>query len=948
MNKDILITGATTNNLKNVDVRIPKNKLTVITGLSGSGKSSLAFHTLYAEGQRRFLESLPTYARQFINQLPRPDVEHIVGLSPTITVSQNTRIANPMSTVGSITELDQYLRLLFSKIGQQRCPIHHKNLTQKTKEEHVSTILSLPQGSKVMLLSPIKISSAEDLDEKIKQFSIQGFVRAKINNTLYELQSSHKIKKKKQNTFELVVDRFKVNPSNKLRLSESLETCFELSAGIAKLQFINDTEQSDLVLSNKLSCPECDYEAAQLPATAEQQTLLDKVCPVCKGLGAQQLIDPDLVVENLNLSVADGAIKGWDSSKLFHFPMLEKVAKFYKFSLHVPFSEMAKQHQDIILNGSGEDYIPFKFFIGGKIVDKPKPFEGVIGDMERRYKQTKSSNVRAEIESYFSKQSCPACNGSKLHESTAFSYIGDHTLATLFRLPIDEVHRYFNTLTLSKKHYDTAKKIIAEIDKRLNCLKKIGLGYLDLSRQASTLSGGELQRTRLASQVVAGLIGITYILDEPTAGLHQKDVQNLLSLLFDIKNAGNTVIIVEHDETIIRNADYIIDLGPGAGYLGGQVIAQGNLTQVMKNDASITGAFLNRTESRISQSANTIDTPHWMTLEGATGNNLNDVELRIPLGCLTAITGVSGSGKSTLITETLYPALQNKVSATENLEAQPFRNLKDFEHIKNVVLVDQKPIGRSPKSTPATYTGIFDVIRQVFSQTKKARRCGYTAKHFSLNSKGGRCEQCKGHGKIKVDMQFLPDTYVTCDECNGLRYDQQTLEVKYQGLSISEVLELDIAESMSFFSSSESIKYKLQSLIDVGLSYIKLGQAATTFSGGEAQRIKLSKALSANRNGTTLYILDEPTSGLHFSDTQMLLSVLKRLQNEGNSLVIVEHNMEVIKSADWVIDLGPEGGKNGGRIIASGTPLDLIENAHSITGKSLKTSALMNISQIIK
>ncbi len=933
---NIEIRGAKTHNLKNIDLSIPRDKLIVITGLSGSGKSSLAFDTLYAEGQRRYVESLSAYARQFLSLMEKPDVEHIEGLSPAISIEQKSTSHNPRSTVGTITEIHDYLRLLFARIGDPRCPTHNVTLNAQTVSQMVDAILENPSGSKMMLLAPIV---KERKGEHIKTFAnlaAQGFLRARVDGDICDLSDPPTLELHKKHTIEVVVDRFKVRDDLKQRLAESVETTLSLSHGSVVLAFM-DEDKPEQIFSANFACPHCGYSISELEPRIFSFNNPAGACETCDGLGIEQYFDPKLVVTDKTLSLSEGAIDGWSSKSNYYFQMLLSVAEHYGFSVEIPFQELDKKQQNIVLYGSGKEKIPFSYSNDkGDIVSRLHAFEGVIPNRQRRYRETDSSAMREYLAKYMNRKPCSSCGGSRLQEASRHVYINDVNLPYISSLSIAEALSFFQQLTLQGQKAEIADKILKEILERLGFLVNVGLNYLSLERSAETLSGGEAQRIRLASQIGAGLMGVMYVLDEPSIGLHQRDNERLLKTLTHLRDLGNTVIVVEHDEDAIRQADHIIDIGPGAGIHGGEVITQGNLQTILKAKDSLTADYLSGRKAINIPAQRTKLSGKWIKLNAASGNNLKAVNLQIPIGVLTCITGVSGSGKSTLINDTLYPLAQNKLNKASNATASPYKSISGLSHLDKVVDINQSPIGRTPRSNPATYTGIFTPIRELFAGTPEARARGYKPGRFSFNVKGGRCEACQGDGVIKVEMHFLPDVYVPCDACKSKRYNRETLSVKYKGKNIHEVLQMTVEDAFSFFEPVPVIARKLKTLMDVGLSYIRLGQAATTLSGGEAQRIKLARELSKRDTGKTLYILDEPTTGLHFHDIAQLLKVIHTLRDHGNTIVIIEHNLDVIKTADWVVDLGPEGGNGGGEIIATGTPEAVTEIAASHTGRFLK------------
>ncbi|MBA1280026.1 excinuclease ABC subunit UvrA [Stutzerimonas stutzeri] len=934
----ILIRGARTHNLKNIDLTLPRDKLIVITGLSGSGKSSLAFDTLYAEGQRRYVESLSAYARQFLSMMEKPDVDTIEGLSPAISIEQKSTSHNPRSTVGTITEIYDYLRLLYARVGTPRCPDHDAPLEAQTVSQMVDQVLALPEGRKLMLLAPVIRERKGEHLAVFDELRAQGFVRARINGRLYELDELPKLDKQKKHSIDVVVDRFKVRSDLQQRLAESFETALKLADGIALVASMDDeSDTEEMIFSARFACPICGHSISELEPKLFSFNNPAGACPTCDGLGVKQFFDAKRLV-NGELTLAEGAIRGWDRRNVYYFQMLGSLASHYGFSLDEPFDSLPAEQQKVVLRGSGKENVDFRYLNDrGDIVKRSHPFEGIIPNLERRYRETESNSVREELGKYLSTQPCPECRGTRLRREARHVWVGDKTLPAVTGLPIGDATEYFGDLSLTGRRGEIADKILKEIRERLQFLVNVGLDYLTLDRSADTLSGGEAQRIRLASQIGAGLVGVMYILDEPSIGLHQRDNERLLGTLRHLRDIGNTVIVVEHDEDAIRLADYVVDIGPGAGVHGGQIVAQGTPDEVMNNPASLTGGYLSGRVNILYPAQRTPrDTSKLLRLKGARGNNLRNVDLEIPIGLLTCITGVSGSGKSTLINNTLFPITATALNGATTLEVAPHDSFDGLQHLDKVVDIDQSPIGRTPRSNPATYTGLFTPIRELFAGVPEARSRGYGPGRFSFNVKGGRCEACQGDGVIKVEMHFLPDIYVPCDVCKGKRYNRETLEVKYKGKSITEVLDMTIEEAREFFDPVPAVARKLQTLIDVGLSYIKLGQSATTLSGGEAQRVKLSRELSKRDTGKTLYILDEPTTGLHFADIQQLLDVLHRLRDHGNTVVVIEHNLDVIKTADWLVDLGPEGGSKGGQIIATGTPENVAEMPQSHTGHFLK------------
>lgn len=935
---NIDIRGAKTHNLKNIDLVLPRDKLIVITGLSGSGKSSLAFDTLYAEGQRRYVESLSAYARQFLSLMEKPDVEHIEGLSPAISIEQKSTSHNPRSTVGTITEIYDYLRLLFARVGTPHCPTHHLPLEAQTISQMVDHVLEQPEGTKLMLLAPVIKNRKGEHIQLLQELQAKGFVRARINGEVYDLSDAPTMELHKKHTIEVIVDRFKVKSDLQQRLAESFETALELSDGIARVAPMDEeSDLEEMVFSAKYACPTCGHSISELEPRIFSFNNPAGACPTCDGLGIDQFFDPDKIITNEDISLAGGAIRGWDRRNVYYFHMLKSLAKHYKFDIEAPWSSLSKKIQDVVLYGSGKTQIDFEYSNDrGDKYQRKHRFEGIIPNMQRRYHETESGAVREELQKYMTTQSCKACGGTRLNEDSRNVFIDGTSLPQVTHWSIEQAHDYFSTLDLPGKRGEIASKVLKEIGERLSFLVNVGLDYLTLERSADTLSGGEAQRIRLASQIGAGLVGVMYILDEPSIGLHQRDNDRLLQTLTHLRDLGNTVIVVEHDEDAIRAADFIVDIGPGAGVHGGEIVAKGALSDIKKAKGSLTAQYLTgKLKIEVPEKRTPVDTKKTIKVLGATGNNLNDVDLEIPVGLLTCITGVSGSGKSTLINDTLYPIVARDINRS-SLQPKPYKEIQGLDHIDKVVDIDQSPIGRTPRSNPATYTGIFTPIRELFAGTQESRTRGYKPGRFSFNVKGGRCEACQGDGVIKVEMHFLPDVYVACDVCKGKRYNRETLEILYKGKNINEVLDLTVEDAREFFDAIPAVARKLQTLIDVGLSYITLGQAATTLSGGEAQRVKLSRELSKRDTGQTLYILDEPTTGLHFHDVNQLLKVLHRLRDHGNTVVVIEHNLDVIKTADWIVDLGPEGGSKGGQIIATGTPEDVAKIKQSYTGKYLK------------
>lgn len=932
------IRGARTHNLKNINLTIPRDKLIVITGLSGSGKSSLAFDTLYAEGQRRYVESLSAYARQFLSLMEKPDVDSIEGLSPAISIEQKSTSHNPRSTVGTITEIYDYLRLLFARVGEPRCPDHDVPLTAQTISQMVDKVLSLPEESKMMLLAPVVKNRKGEHVKLLDSLAAQGYIRARIDGEICDLSDPPELALQKKHTIEVVVDRFKVRSDLATRLAESFETALELSGGTAVVADMDNPKAEELVFSANFACPHCGYSVPELEPRLFSFNNPAGACPTCDGLGVQQFFDESRVVQNESISLAGGAVKGWDRRNFYYYQMLTSLAKHYKFDIETPYEDLPQKIKDIVMHGSGKEEIEFQYMNDrGDVVIRKHPFEGILNNMARRYKETESMSVREELAKNISNRPCADCGGSRLRPEARNVYIGNINLPQISEKSIGESLEFFQGLTLTGQKAQIAEKILKEIRERLEFLVNVGLNYLSLSRSAETLSGGEAQRIRLASQIGAGLVGVMYVLDEPSIGLHQRDNERLLNTLIHLRNLGNTVIVVEHDEDAIREADHIIDIGPGAGVHGGQVIAQGTAKEIMVNPNSITGKFLSGEEKiEIPKKRTALDKSKLLKLKGATGNNLKGVNLEIPVGLFTCITGVSGSGKSTLINDTLFPLAQNALNRAEKTDFAPYKSIEGLEYFDKVIDINQSPIGRTPRSNPATYTGLFTPIRELFAGVPEARARGYNPGRFSFNVRGGRCEACQGDGVLKVEMHFLPDVYVPCDQCKGKRYNRETLEIRYKGKTIHQVLDMTVEEAREFFDAIPMIARKLQTLMDVGLSYIRLGQSSTTLSGGEAQRVKLATELSKRDTGKTLYILDEPTTGLHFADIKQLLEVLHRLRDQGNTIVVIEHNLDVIKTADWIVDLGPEGGSGGGQIIATGTPEEVAKVKGSHTARFLK------------
>jgi excinuclease ABC subunit A len=933
----IVIRGARTHNLKNIDIDIPRDKLIVITGISGSGKSSLAFDTIYAEGQRRYVESLSAYARQFLSIMEKPDVDHIEGLSPAISIEQKTTSHNPRSTVGTITEIYDYLRLLFARVGQPHCPKHHTLLEAQTITQMVDLVLARPAEERLMLLAPIIQERKGEHTQVLERLRTEGFIRARIDGQIVELDQVPELELRKKHTIEVVVDRFKVREDIQLRLTESFETALRLSDGVGLIVPISEEKGEEQLFSSRYACNKCGYSLSELEPRLFSFNNPAGACSTCDGLGNIQYFDPDRVVQNTDLSLPGGAIKGWDRRNAYYFQMIKSIAKHYKFDLDTPFNGLSGEIKNVLMYGSGDEEIKFEYLRERKKKSVRKhPFEGIIPNLQRRYLETDSVMVREELAKYQNRKSCSSCKGARLNESARHVLINNINLPEITAMPIVMAKSLFQDMKLSGARGKIAVKILKEVNDRLNFLVNVGLDYLTLERSAETLSGGEAQRIRLASQIGAGLVGVMYILDEPSIGLHQRDNQRLLKTLFHLRDLGNTVIVVEHDEEAINAAEHVIDIGPGAGVHGGEIVSQGTPETIAADKKSLTGQYLSgKKQIAVPEYRTPFNPLQVMELKQASGNNLKQVTLTIPVSLMTCITGVSGSGKSTLINDTLYQIVARELNRA-NTSPAPYQSLEGLENFDKVVDIDQSPIGRTPRSNPATYTGLFTPIRELFSATAEARSRAYKPGRFSFNVKGGRCEACQGDGLIKVEMHFLPDIYVPCDTCKGKRYNRETLDIRYKGKNIHQVLDMSVEEANEFFNAVPVLARKLKTLMDVGLSYIKLGQNATTLSGGEAQRVKLSKELSKRDTGKTLYILDEPTTGLHFHDIQQLLDILHRLREHGNTIIVIEHNLDVIKTADWVIDLGPEGGDGGGEIIATGTPEQLAENSDSHTGRFLK------------
>ncbi len=935
MSSSIVIRGARTHNLRSVDLELPRDRLIVFTGLSGSGKSSLAFDTIYAEGQRRYVESLSAYARQFLSMMEKPEVELIEGLSPAIAIEQKSTSHNPRSTVGTVTEIYDHLRLLFARVGVPRCPDHGVELAAQTVSQMVDQVLRLPEGTPLMLIAPMIDARKGEHLQVMEALRGQGFVRARIDGAVMELDPLPKLDNKRKHTIEAVVDRVKVRPDIGQRLAESFETALRLSDGTARIAFMDDPKREELVFSDRFACTICGYSIAELEPRLFSFNNPAGACPTCTGLGVQQFFDPARVVHHPDLSLAGGAIRGWDRRNAYYFALIQSLARQYKFDIETPWKELSAKHRKLVLNGSGDEKIEFRYVDAkGGTTKRSHKWEGVIPNLERRYRETESVAVREELSKYLSNQPCPDCKGTRLNRAARNVFVADRTLPDLTSMSVGDAMRFSTNLSIEGWRGEVADKIVKEVGERLRFLCDVGLDYLTLDRSAETLSGGEAQRIRLASQIGSGLVGVMYILDEPSIGLHQRDNERLLLTLNRLRDLGNTVIVVEHDEDAIRHADHVVDLGPGAGVHGGQVIAQGTPEEVASNPKSLTGQYLSGAREIAVPSVRTPKQDRYLRIVNARGNNLKGVTVEIPLGLMTCVTGVSGSGKSTLINDTLYQVVARQLNDAST-DPAPNDGVEGLDEIDRVIDIDQSPIGRTPRSNPATYTGLFTPIREIFAGVPEARARGYEAGRFSFNVKGGRCEACQGDGVIKVEMHFLPDIYVPCDVCKGKRYNRETLEIRYKGKNISEVLEMTVEDALGFFKHVPTLEPKLQTLVDVGLSYIRLGQNATTLSGGEAQRVKLAKELSKRSTGRTLYILDEPTTGLHFYDIEQLLAVLQRLRNEGNTVVIIEHNLDVIKTADWIVDLGPEGGSGGGTIVGIGTPEQIARIPESYTGKFL-------------
>ena len=938
--KSIQIRGARTHNLKNIDLDLPRDKLVVLTGLSGSGKSSLAFDTLYAEGQRRYVESLSAYARQFLSMMEKPDVDHIEGLSPAISIEQKSTSHNPRSTVGTVTEIYDYLRLLYARAGIPRCPDHGTPLEAQNVSQMVDTVMALPQGTKIMLLAPVVQARKGEYKEKLDELKTQGFLRARIDGEVIELDDPPKLDKRKKHDIEVVIDRLSVKADIQLRLAESFETALNMADGVALVAFIDSPKKAPLAFSNKFACPICGYSIAELEPRLFSFNNPQGACPDCDGLGVRMFFDVARVVTHPNLSLAGGAIRGWDSNSTFYWAMISALAKHYKFETTVPWEKLSEKVQNLVLYGSNGEKIQFKYDSKkkGNHWEWKHAFEGILPNMQRRYTETQSQAVREELAKYQSTQSCKTCGGTRLNAAARNVFVQERPLNEIANLSVTSALEFFSTLTMAGWRGEIADKIVKEIGNRLKFLADVGLGYLSLDRSADTLSGGEAQRIRLASQIGSGLVGVMYILDEPSIGLHQRDNQRLLDTLMNLRDLGNTVLVVEHDSEAIMAADYVVDLGPGAGVHGGLVVARGTPTEICANSASLTGQYLSgKREIPLPPTRREFDPQLVLDIKGARGNNLKGVDVQIPVGLMTCVTGVSGSGKSTLVNDTIYRLAAQRINGSTE-EPAPFDKVKGIEHFDYVIDISQAPIGRTPRSNPATYSGVLTYIRELFAQTPEARSRGYEPGRFSFNVKGGRCETCQGDGVIKVEMHFLPDIYVPCDTCHGKRYNRETLDIRYKGKNISEILKLTVEDALALFRNVPLVAHKLETLMAVGLGYIELGQNATTLSGGEAQRVKLAKELSKRSTGSTLYVLDEPTTGLHFHDIAQLLEVLYKLRDQGNTIVIIEHNLDVIKTADWIVDLGPEGGAGGGEIIAVGPPEAIAADRRSYTGHALKAA----------
>ena len=934
---EIRVRGARTHNLKSIDLDLPRDRLIVVTGLSGSGKSSLAFDTLYAEGQRRYVESLSAYARQFLSMMDKPDVDSIDGLSPAIAIEQKATSHNPRSTVGTVTEIYDYLRLLYARAGTPKCPDHLIDLTAQTVSQMVDQALRLPDGTAAVLLAPLISERKGEHAEVLEDLAAQGFVRVRIDGRVHEMEALPKLDPKRKHTLEAVVDRTRIRADSGQRLAESFETALRLSGGLARLSFLDEPAREELVFSSRHACPVCGYSVPPLEPKLFSFNNPAGACPSCDGLGVKQFFDPQRVVVHPDLSLASGAIRGWDRRNVHYFQLIQSLARHYKFDIETPWNELPAATQGVVLNGSAEQVLEFRYSEGkGRTTRRRQTFEGILPNLERRYRETESAMVREELGKFLGVRPCPDCGGARLNRAARFVFVADRTLPQAAHLTVGKALEFFRTLSLAGWRGEVAAKIVKDVADRLRFLVDVGLDYLTLDRSAETLSGGEAQRIRLASQVGSGLTGVMYILDEPSIGLHQRDNRRLLTTLKALRDIGNTVIVVEHDEEAIMEADHVVDLGPGAGIHGGHVVAQGTPRDIVNNPASITGQYLSGKRSvPLPRQRVPFDPEKAIRIVGASGNNLRHLTAEIPLGLFTCVTGVSGSGKSTLTVDTLFGHATARLNGTV-LDAAPCERIDGLEQIDRIIDIDQSPIGRTPRSNPATYTGLFAPLRELFAAVPESRARGYDAGRFSFNVKGGRCEACQGDGVLKVEMHFLPDVYVPCDVCKGHRYNRETLEIRYRGKNIYEVLDMTVEDALRFLQNVPAVAGKLQTLTDVGLTYVKLGQNATTLSGGEAQRVKLARELAKRSTGRTLYILDEPTTGLHFQDVAQLLEVLHRLRDEGNTIVVIEHNLDVIKTADWVIDLGPEGGEGGGQILAIGTPEKIASTPGSATGEFLR------------
>lgn len=921
----------------NLDLTLPRDKLIVFTGLSGSGKSSLAFDTIYAEGQRRYVQSLSAYARQFLSMMEKPDIDHIEGLSPAISIEQKSTSHNPRSTVGTVTEIYDYLRLLYARAGTPRCPDHDITLEAQTVGQMVDQVLELAADTRLMLLAPVVADRKGEHVQLMADLQAQGFIRARIDGEIYELDQPPALDLRKKHSIDAIIDRFKVNQDMRLRLAESFETALRLADGVARIAYMDDSDAEEIIFSDRFACKICGYSLTELEPRLFSFNNPSGACPSCDGLGVKQFFDPDRVVVNANLSLAGGAIRGWDRKTTYYYQMIQSLAAHFNFDVETPFNELSKKLQHVVLYGSGKETIEFFYANSrGMQIRKRHRFEGILPNLERRYHETESGAVRDELSKFLNSQACPECGGTRLNNAARHVFICDRSLPEITNLSVGHAREFFATMKLDGWRATIADKIVKEIGHRLSFLSDVGLDYLSLDRSADTLSGGEAQRIRLASQIGSGLVGVMYILDEPSIGLHQRDNQRLLNTLIHLRDTGNTVIVVEHDEEAILAADHVVDLGPGAGVHGGRIVAQGTPDDIMQEPRSLTGQYLSgKRVIALPEQRTAPDPKRQIVIVGATGNNLQGIDVSIPVGLMTCVTGVSGSGKSTLVNDTLYKAVADELNRS-NRNPAPHEKIVGMQQIDRVIEISQSPIGRTPRSNPATYSGLFTPIRELFAGTQEARSRGYMPGRFSFNVKGGRCEACQGDGVIKVEMHFLPDVYVPCDVCRSKRYNRETLEIRYKGKNIHEILDMTVEDASEFFRNVPVLAKKLTTLMDVGLSYIRLGQNATTLSGGEAQRIKLAKELSKRDTGSTLYILDEPTTGLHFYDIEQLLAVLHRLRDRGNTVVVIEHNLDVIKTADWIIDLGPEGGDGGGRIVATGTPEQVAATKGSFTGEYLK------------